>query len=125
MTFTISKMKMGYAKLLVISGVCLFCFSGLAQATEEECVALQNSILTQKDVTDIRQVDWNLFQAADKGCLDIAKKMIERGAKAETRRNSGESILHVAARSGEAEIAVLLIDRGADIELRDLKAYCT
>lgn len=121
MTFTTSQKRTGFAKFLAVPAVCLCHFSIPAHATEEECVALQNNIATQKEVTDIRQVDWNLFQAADKGCLEIAKKMLEQGAKAETRRNSGESILHVAARSGGPEIAALLIDHGADIEVRDLK----
>ncbi len=118
---SILKNKLLFSMSFAIAVICFsFCSTGL-YASDEECLALQNKINIKTAVTDIRQVDWNLFEAADKGCLDIAKKMLEQGAKAETRRNSGESILHVAARSGEIEIADLLIAHGADFEMRDLK----
>jgi uncharacterized protein len=121
MIFSKSRNKRYEFLVFAISAAFCSVAGPLAYASDEECLALQNKINTKSTVTDIRQVDWNLFEAADKGCLDIAKRMLEQGAKAETRRNSGESVLHVAARSGEVEIAALLIDQGADFELRDLK----
>jgi ankyrin repeat protein len=90
-------------------------------ATESECAELRQLVAAKKNATDIRQADANLFQAADKGCLDVAQDMLAKGANPLARRNNGESALHIAARAGEVEIAALLIEHGAKIELRDLK----
>jgi ankyrin repeat protein len=56
-----------------------------------------------------------LMMAALKGQVDLARKLIERGAKV---RKSGWTPAHYAASGPSAELLALLLDRGADIDAR-------
>lgn len=55
-----------------------------------------------------------LSRACDRGCLEAARLLIDRGADIEARDIGETSILEGACESGFVEIVSLLLDRGAD-----------
>ncbi|KAI9340248.1 26S proteasome non-ATPase regulatory subunit 10 [Obelidium mucronatum] len=66
-----------------------------------------------------------LFYAASKGWLDLGNIAIVRlllqqaNVKLDIEDKSGNSVLHVAVENGQAEIAVLLVEAGAEIDLEN------
>ncbi len=74
---------------------------------------------------DINAVSKNRFVAAPlQGAaaskrLEIARLLLARGAKVNTRGEGGGSPLHEAAGNGQIEFAQLLLDHGADVNAKD------
>jgi ankyrin repeat protein len=60
-----------------------------------------------------------LMEAATIGFRDMARFLLDRGAKIEGTDDLGATALMKAARSGHAEIVALLLDRGADVDHDD------
>jgi ankyrin repeat protein len=60
-----------------------------------------------------------LLGAAFWGRLEIARLLIDHGAKVTARAERGITPLHEAARMGHAELARLLLARGADVNAAD------
>ena len=50
------------------------------------------------------------------GKIDKVRKLLDRGASPNTKRDNGFTALHIACQHGDLDMAQLLIDRGADIE---------
>ena len=61
-----------------------------------------------------------LFSAADKGCVDLAKRLLELGASLEARDRLGAKPLARAAVAGEVEMVTLFLDKGAPIDAQNL-----
>ena len=61
-----------------------------------------------------------LFNAAENGCFDLARSLLDAGATVSASNPAGNTPLTVAARSGQQAIGELLLDRGADINHRSL-----
>jgi ankyrin repeat protein len=55
-----------------------------------------------------------LHLAAGWGCLRTASRLLEKGARIDAIRDSGETPLHVALQGKHEDLAVLLISKGAD-----------
>ena len=74
---------------------------------------------------DINTVSKNEFKAtplqgaAAFKAIDLARLLIDRGAKVNCRGDEGGSPLHEAAGSGQIELARLLLDHGANINAKD------
>ena len=62
------------------------------------------------------EINLALFSAADKGCLDLAKHLLEEGASVESRDRFGVMPLARAAAAGELELVTLFLERGAPID---------
>ncbi|HET9572759.1 MAG TPA: ankyrin repeat domain-containing protein, partial [Methyloceanibacter sp.] len=69
----------------------------------------------ERDPTSI-EVNAALFSAADKGCTDLARKLLELGASLDARDRTGARPLARAAVAGEVEMVTLFLDRGAAID---------
>lgn len=71
--------------------------------------------------TDILEAD--LFYAAIKNKIGLAKYLLDRGANIELRNGDGATPLHIAAAFDSLQVATLLLDRGADINTGDENQY--
>ncbi|GAB5370816.1 hypothetical protein AAMO2058_001525700, partial [Amorphochlora amoebiformis] len=60
-----------------------------------------------------------LYLAAQDGYVDIARMLIEAGAKLNQVSDHGASPLFIACQLGQVEIAKLLLDNGADVDQPD------
>jgi ankyrin repeat protein len=60
-----------------------------------------------------------LHHAAKYGHVEVAKLLLDRGAKIEAKDINDLTPLHLAASNGYLEVDKLLFDRGADIEAKD------
>ncbi|KAF4531600.1 hypothetical protein B566_EDAN010066 [Ephemera danica] len=73
----------------------------------------------QVDVTDSEQ-QTGLFHAAIGGHHDVVRRLIEAGARADTRDKNRRTPLHAACERGHVEVAELLLrQEGVDREARD------
>jgi len=63
--------------------------------------------------------DTLLHQAAEKGDLEEAKRLLEQGIDVNTRNKEQSTPLHTAALNGQAEVSELLIENGADLQARN------
>jgi hypothetical protein len=57
-----------------------------------------------------------LHVAADAGCVEMAKVLLEAGADVDVKDASEETPLHFAARSGSVETCELLLAKGAELD---------
>ena len=58
-----------------------------------------------------------LHLAIEKGCLDIAKFLIEKGMNINAKDNSGNTPLHIAAKNNDSSLIELLLEKGADYNI--------
>ena len=56
-----------------------------------------------------------LHLASEKGQVEVARMLIERGADEAAQNEYGDIPLHLASRKGEVEVVRMLIERGADV----------
>jgi ankyrin repeat protein len=64
------------------------------------------------------EVNAMLFSAADKGCKELAQRLLDNGASLEARDRLGVRPLGRAAAAGQPELVALFLDRGAPIDAR-------
>jgi ankyrin repeat protein len=57
-----------------------------------------------------------LIWAAEKGHLDVAQLLLDRGAAIDKTANTGSTALIEAAKKGHLDVARLLLDRGAELD---------
>lgn len=55
--------------------------------------------------------------------VDRIRDLIARGADVNARNYKGQTALHCVARAGFVEIVSLLLDHGAEVDLRDDKGH--
>ena len=66
------------------------------------------------------EVNNALLSAAAKGCLPLARKLLDAGASLQARDRLGRMSLARAAKSGHADIVELFLQRGAIVDARNL-----
>ncbi len=66
-----------------------------------------------------------LYIASRSGYYDIAARLMQVGAEAEYVKNDGSTVLSEAVRNDFLEVAELLINSGADINLKDSQGQIT
>ena len=66
------------------------------------------------------EINTALWSAADKGCLDLARRLLDGGSSLQARDGSGRMALARAAKAGHADIVELFLQRGAPINARNL-----
>ncbi|MFZ2019857.1 MAG: ankyrin repeat domain-containing protein [Methyloceanibacter sp.] len=74
----------------------------------------------ERDPTSV-EINAALFSAADKGCTDLARNLLELGASLDARDRTGARPLARAAVAGEVEMVTLFLDRGAAIDAQNLE----
>src|SRR4051794_5284436 len=66
-----------------------------------------------------------LHEAAKLGDAVLARRLLaKKPNKVDVRNNRGEAPLHLAARYGHKDVALLLLEKGADVNARD-RFFCT
>jgi len=63
-----------------------------------------------------KEISPSLFGAFTYVDIDQIQVLIAQGADVNAKNNSGQTLLHLACRTGNKEVAVLLIDKGADVD---------
>jgi len=103
------------AATLVFAG-----FAGGALANEKVCRSLeQHYEQIEKSAVSI-EVNATLFSAADKGCADLARRLLDAGASLQARDRLGFTPLSRAAASGQAELVALFLQHDAPIDGRSI-----
>jgi ankyrin repeat protein len=109
------------ASLMALAALAFFVHqTAPALANQKPCRFLEQKYAQiERGATSI-EVNATLFSAADKGCADLARKLLEQGASLEARDRLGASPLAHAAAAGQAELVTLFLDRGAAIDAKDI-----
>jgi ankyrin repeat protein len=66
------------------------------------------------------EINSALGGAADKGCTDLAVKLLDAGGSLESRDRLGRTPLARAAKGGHTDLVELFLSRGAPVNARDL-----
>ena len=110
-------------------GPCFYTQLGVAiqignhsQASEHDHVEIVKLLL--KYGADIEQGNETLGHtplhiAADNGCYDVAKVLLENGAKVDSRCIRNETPLHIAVLNDRLEILLLLLEHNANVNALD------
>lgn len=85
------------------------------------CAELARMTLRPQLLEDRRQRDFALFDAARRGCAELAAKLLDAGASPAARNGIGNTPLHVAATAGHVPLVGLLLDRGAMVDAASLR----
>ena len=85
--------------------------------SERACRDLGQSFMQIERGASTVEINVKLFTAADKGCVDVAKTLLEHGASVDARDLDGSTALLKAAENGRLPIVRLLVERGADVNL--------
>lgn len=84
------------------------------------CEAIRQRHLVSGAQMNGRTLNFLLFDAASRGCLELVQRFIDEGASIEARDRSGNTALLLAARAGETKTVRFLLDAGADLHHRNL-----
>ena len=76
------------------------------------CAELAQRVLALPQPVEKRQLDFLVFDAAERGCDDQLAGFLDAGASAVARDGRGDSALNVAARMGQTASVELLLRRG-------------
>lgn len=81
---------------------------------------MKEYVLSQKDV-NARQKDGKtlLHYAANRGHLDVAALLLQKGAHIDSQDNDGKTPLHEAMAYSRFPVARLLLEKGANVNLKD------
>ncbi len=76
--------------------------------------------LVTKNKAMVDHIGWTpLHYACTKGHLDVAQFLIANGAMVDSRSLNGTTPLMMAVQSGNEQLVKLLLDKGADLELKN------
>ena len=84
------------------------------------CNDLARHASQQQRQVHSRQLNHLLFDAAKRGCLELAKQALDQGASISARDRFGNTALVLAAAAGETKVATLLLERGAKVDRANL-----
>lgn len=63
--------------------------------------------------------EYLLFDAAQRGDLELVRRLLQEGARVDMRDTGGGAVLIYAAEGGNVEVVRLLLQRGADPDVQD------
>jgi ankyrin repeat protein len=95
--------------------------AGVAHANVRVCQEQEQAYEQIEKSAGPIEINTALWTAADKGCLALARRLLEAGASLEARDGMGRMALARAARAGHAEIVELFLARGAPVNARNLE----
>src|SRR5262245_32028272 len=98
----------------------LACIPDAALANRRPCLELEQDYLQIERYASTVEMNIKLFDAARRGCEELAARLLDKGASLEARDGTGSRPLARAAASGEQKIVTLFLEKGAAIDARDL-----
>jgi uncharacterized protein len=114
------KSSFSVAASLAVTIFCLAAFPVDSFANAKVCRSQEQRYEQIERQPSSIEINAALFSAVDKGCLDLAKRLLEIGGSVEARDRLGAKPLAHAAAAGEPEIVALLLDHGAPIDAHSL-----
>ena len=109
------------AAVLAATLACLAAFATAALANAKVCRSQEQRYeQIEQEATSI-ELNATLFSAADKGCKDLARRLLDKGASVEARDRLGAKPLARAAVAGEPELVTLFLDKGAPIDAQNIE----
>lgn len=106
--------------LLLVLAIGLATAGPAAAAKVRICQGQEQAYEQIKPAATTLEVNAALFSAAEKGCAELARRLLDDGASLHARDRLGATPLGRAAKAGKADIVELLLARGAEIDTRDL-----
>jgi len=94
--------------------------AGQSRGNQLICDQLQQRHVVNRNQLDSRTLNFFLFDAAERGCMDLLQRFLDLGASVEARDKAGNIALQIAARSGERKAVGLLLARGSDLHHTNL-----
>lgn len=91
-----------------------------ARANVRVCQEQEQAYEQIKKAATTVEVNNALLSAAAKGCLPLARRLLDEGASLQARDRLGMMPLARAAKSGHADIVDLFLQRGASVDARNL-----
>ncbi len=105
---------------LLVASFCCLTFAGAAFANVRVCQEQEQRYIQIKQAAGPLEMNAALVAAADKGCIELARRLLDDGASLSSRDRLGAMPLAHAAKTGHTDIVELFLERGADINARDL-----
>ena len=68
------------------------------------CEEIEQRLIVQQSQLNSRALNFLLFDAAERGCLELAQRFLDLGASVKARDRAGNTALSIAARMGEAKV---------------------
>ncbi len=109
------------AAVIAATLLCLAPLTTRALANAKVCRNLEQRYEQIEREADSIEINATLFSAADKGCEDLARRLLDKGASLEARDRLGAEPLARAAVAGERELVALFLDKGAPIDARNIE----
>lgn len=81
---------------------------------EAVCVAIRSAFNEKSAQMNEPRRNATLYEAADKGCVSLARDLLHQGASLLARDRLGNTALHHAAGGGHTGMVRLFLDQGAD-----------
>ncbi len=104
----------------LVASVCCLASASDALAKVRVCQDQEQHYVQIKPSAGPLEINAALSAAADKGCLELARRLLDDGASLASRDRLGASPLVHAAETGHTDIVELFLAHGADINARDL-----
>lgn len=108
------------AALAVAAACQFFLLADTALANRRQCGALEQRHEQIKAAASPLETNAALFSAAEKGCVDLVRRLLADGASLKARDRLGAMPLSRAAAAGHAEIVELFLADGAPVDARNL-----
>jgi len=109
-----------FAAVRFLPAACCLLFANAALANVRVCQEQEQRYEQIKATAGPIEINSALTSAADKGCLDLTRRLLDDGASLGARDRLGAMPLSHAASAGHVDIVNLFIGRGAAINSRNL-----
>ena len=84
------------------------------------CDDIERRYIVNQSQLNSRILNFLLFDAAERGCLDLVERFLGAGASIKARDRFGNTALLRAARMGARDVVKRLLAQGADVDHRNL-----
>jgi ankyrin repeat protein len=91
------------------------------ERTDQACLAIEQRLEINQANINARILSFLLFDAAEAGCVDTARRLLELGASVEARDRFGNTPLLRAADAGEDEAVETLLAAGSAVNHANLE----